>query len=282
MNKVKKTALLVAAVLIVAGLILSIGAMSSVSFDVTRLDTTKITTETHEVKEDFQNIRISTDVYDVQVLPSKDGQCKVVSTEETNLRCSISIEDDTLVIEQIDRRNWWKYIGFHWRQRELRIYLPKTEYGEFTMDCVSGDVKLPEDFTFTEVSLSNTSGDMEIGAEVTGTLSVETLSGDLELHNITAKNVDLQTVSGDMECFRVIAQEQMQMESTSGEIKLKQCDADTLFFKTVSGDVEGTLLSGKVFDVDTVTGDVKVPTSGQGGMCQIETISGDVKIDTAN
>lgn len=282
MKKAKKIALLIAALLIVAGFILSIAALSFVKFDISELNTTKLTTKTHEVDKDFQNIRISADVYDVRLLPSKDNRCKVVCAEGTDVTCTVAVEGDTLVIEQTDQRDWWKYIGFNWQERKLIVYLPKTQYNEFTMESMDGDVEIPEDFAFTEVSIHNTSGDISFGAAVKETLSMETVSGDLELQNVTAKNIELQSISGDIECLRVMAQEQMRMESTSGEIELKRCDAATMFLKTVSGDVEGTLLSGKMFEIDTVSGDVEIPVSSTGGTCRIETISGDIEIEARN
>ena len=42
--------------------------------------------------------------------------------------------------------------------------------------------------------------------------------------------------------------------------------------------MEGSLCSGKSFDVHTVSGDVKLPQSISGGMFKASTTSGDVEI----
>lgn len=282
MKKAKKTALLIAVILIVVGFMISIGALASIRFDSSKLIDTEFTTKTYEVEKEFQNISIEADNYDIRLVPSEDKHCKVVYQEEREMTCSVCVEGDTLVIQQENHRKWSEYIDFSWGKRELTVYLPQTEYREFKVESLSGTIKIPKEFTFTEASICNTSGDIYFGAAVKGTLSLETFSGDLELHNVTAENIEMQSISGDIECFRVAAQEKLEIESTSGEIELTQSDAATMDLKTVSGDVEGTILSGKSFDIDTVSGDVMVPPSGTGGSCRIETMSGDIEIGIWN
>lgn len=243
MKQTKKTALLIAAVLIAVGLVISVGALASVKFDVSRLNTGEFTTNTYDMEKDFQNIYIQAEDYDIRLVPSSDNRCKVICQEGRDIVCSVSVEGDTLVIEQRNQRDWREFIDFSWGERELTVYLPRIEYGK----C-----------------------------------HLESLSGDLELHNVTAEAIEAKTVSGDIECFHVIAREKMEMESTSGEIELTRSDAAAMNLETVSGDIEGTLLSGKEFDIETVSGEVMVPPSGTGGSCRIKTVSGDVEMEIRN
>ncbi len=282
MKHSKKKALMIAAALLAAGFLVCIGALAWIRFDMTKLSTVQFTKKTQEVLESFQNIQIKTQACDIQFLPSEDDRCKVVYPEGRNSTCSVFVEADTLVIRQKDTRKWYEYIGFSWDEQKLTVYLPQTEYKEFALETGIGDVEVPMDFTFTEASLSSDSGDFCFGAAVKETLTVETLIGDLKLHHVTAKNIQAQSTSGDIEVVRAVALEQMKLESTSGEIELKHCDAPIMWLKTVSGDVEGSLMTGKVFEIETHSGDVRVPPLGTGGKCRIETVSGDIEIETGN
>lgn len=279
MKQTKKTALLIAAVLIAVGLVISVGVLASVKFDVSRLNTGEFTTNTYDMEKDFQNIYIQAEDYDIRLIPSSDNRCKVICQEGRDIVCSVSVEGDTLVIEQRNQRDWREFIDFSWGERELTVYLPRAEYGKCHLESLSGDIEIPGEFTFAEASVSSTSGDISFDAAVKGTCSLESFSGDLDLHNVTAEAIEAQTISGDIECFHVIAREKMEMESTSGEIELTRSDAAAMKLETVSGDVEGTLLSGKEFDIETVSGEVMVPPSGTGGSCRIKTVSGDIEME---
>jgi DUF4097 and DUF4098 domain-containing protein YvlB len=61
-------------------------------------------------------------------------------------------------------------------------------------------------------------------------------------------------------------------------VKFEKSDAAELSIKTDTGDVTGTLLTEKIFDAKSSTGDVDVPKTGSGGKCEIRTGTGDIRI----
>ena len=58
----------------------------------------------------------------------------------------------------------------------------------------------------------------------------------------------------------------------------EQSDAGSLRVETVSGDVSGTLLSQKMFQVQSTSGNTNVPLSQSGGICTVTTMSGNVHL----
>lgn len=56
------------------------------------------------------------------------------------------------------------------------------------------------------------------------------------------------------------------------------CDAETIYVNTDTGSVTGTLLTDKVFIIETDTGSVDVPKSITGGRCEITTDTGNIRI----
>lgn len=69
--------------------------------------------------------------------------------------------------------------------------------------------------------------------------------------------------------------------TTTGDIRLERVDAAPLAIAATTGDVTDTLCSEKRFAVHTGTGDVSVPATASGGVCEIETSTGDVHIELA-
>lgn len=70
----------------------------------------------------------------------------------------------------------------------------------------------------------------------------------------------------------------LSIERTTGNVEFSGCDAAELSVKTSTGHVSGSLLTDKVFIIDTVTGRVNVSKAATGGQCMIKTGTGDIDI----
>ena len=316
MKKSKKIAIIIAIALIVTGSIIASVVFAGIQFDFSKLNTMKFTENTYSIEEAFNNISIEGVACDLKFEVSEDNLCKVVCNESDSIYYNVDVNDNTLIIEKSDIRKWYEFIGIYWVQEEMTIYLPKTEYDTLYLLNYSGDAEISDTFSFTDVEINNTSGDVYFSAKVENYLSLKTVSGDIYISDVKAKNMaiqstsgeirlisisaeqelELSTVSGNMEITALdcqslsaesvsgdisfeksIASENIKIESVSGEVKLTDSDAQKIYIKTTSGDVRGTLLSGKLFITDTTSGDVDVPRSALGGECEIITTSGNIK-----
>lgn len=72
---------IIAGLLMVLGLVVFAGVMTSLNWDFSRLSTSKFITNTYEISDAFTDISINTDTSDVIFLPSEDGICKIVCYE---------------------------------------------------------------------------------------------------------------------------------------------------------------------------------------------------------
>ena len=84
--------------------------------------------------------------------------------------------------------------------------------------------------------------------------------------------------TGDTLLKNVIANEKLYAKRSTGDIRIEKCDAGEIFIETDTGHVKGTLLTDKVFIVETDTGSINVPKTTSGGRCEITTDTGDIKI----
>ncbi len=318
MRKTTKIWLVIGTFLVFVGLTMFAVVMSEYKWDFHKLSTGKYETNTYEIGGEFSNVSINTDTADIMFALSDDGKCRVECYEEEKAKHSVVTQEDTLVINMIDEKSWYDYIGIHFSSPKITVYLPKSEYTSLLIHEDTGDVEIPKDFTFKFVDISLSTGDVDCCASASEMIIVKTSTGDVRVKNISAGSLDLSastgkvTVSGvtcegditvgvstgkayladiacksvissgntgDISLNSVIATEKFFIERSTGDVIFKGSDAAEIFIETDTGDVSGTLLSDKFFITETDTGRVDVPKSVTGGKCEISTDTGNIKID---
>ncbi len=317
MSRKLKIWLIAAASLIIVGVIIFAGVMTVFGWDFTELSTNKYVTNLHDINEDFSNISIKTKTADVLLLPSDDGVCRVGCYEDKNMKHSVMLKDGTLSVEVVDTRKWYNHIGINFGTPKIMVYLPRSEYGSLSVKSDTGDVEIPQNFTFDGIDISVSTGDVKCLASTAGQTKIKTNTGHIRVEDVSADALDLSVSTGsvtanaitcegdvkvkvstgdakltdvtcktlvssgstgDISLKSVIAVEKFTVQRSTGDVKFDGCDAAELFVKTDTGDVEGTLLSDKVFIVQTDTGDINVPKTTTGGRCEITTDTGDIEL----
>ena len=322
MRKSTKIWLLISFSLILLGSITFTATACAVGWDFSKFNTTDFETTTHTLTESFQNLSIDIDTADITFLPSENEECKVVCYEDVKQKHSVTVENNTLTIQQSDERVWYDHISIIGSgNTEIKVYLPQTQYTALTIESSTGDIKIPENFTFDNVNISGSTCNVECSMAVTNSLIVEISTGDITLKNVTAgetsltvstgdiivKNatventlttkastgdIDLTNItctnlthnakSGSIDMENVIVAEKMSITTTTGDVEFERCDAGEIYIKTSTGDVEGSLLTTKDFHADSNTGDIQVPHSSEGGKCEIICSTGDIEITVIN
>ena len=318
MSNALKIWLIVAASLVLAGGLLFVGVMSAVKWDFSKLVTRSLVTDTHEIQEEFQHITIKTDTADVRLLPSEDGVARVVCRAYEEMRHTVSVLDGTLVIETEDTRAWYDHIGIFAGGDEIKVYLPAKVYGSFSLKASTGDVLVASELALTTADVAVSTGDVHFKASATETIKIKTdtgwilmsdviaknaeltvgtgsvtmsdttftedlsvtcTTGDVRLLNVTCRDLTSTANTGDLDMKDVLANGAFLLKRTTGDVDMERCDAAEIYVTTGTGDVEGSLLSEKIFVVKTSTGDVEVPRSASGGICEITTSTGDIEIE---
>lgn len=318
MKKATKVWLITAAFLVLIGCILFAGVMSNLEWNFAKLSTARYETNTHEISETFRDISLTTDTANIEFALSDDGKCRVECYEEENAKHTVAVENDTLTVKINNQKSWYDHIGFWFGSPKVTVYLPETEYNALSIRESTGNVEIPNNFTFECADISLSTGDISFFASAHKTVKVKTSTGDIRVENVSADSLDLSvttgkaTVSGvackgdvtvgvstgkasltDISCQsiistgstgsiylnRVIAVNKFSIERSTGDVKFNGCDAGELYIKTSTGSVTGSLLTDKVFITDTGTGSINVPKTAVGGRCEIKTGTGDIKIE---
>lgn len=318
MNKTAKIWLTAAAVLILLGIVLFTVAIAAGGWDLNKLGSVAYTTNTYEPGSDFQNISIDVETTEIEFVPSEDGTCRVVCFEDEKVKHTVSVQNGTLTVKTVDTRKWYEHISVSFTSPKLTVYLPQSAYGTLTVKTDTGDMTIPEDFSFdtlsiegdtcdvtccasagewVEIDLSTgaialegvTAGEMRLKtdtgrvrvrrAAVGEGIRVETDTGRVTLEDVTCQALDAKSDTGSITLTNVVASGKLTVETDTGDIALNDCDAAELSVETDTGDVTGRLLSDKIFLTDTGTGRVSVPPSTTGGKCRIKTATGDIRVE---
>lgn len=302
MSNAVKTWLIVAALLIAVGILICGIVLAVLEFDFTRLDTHHYETNCYGVEEDFQNITICTAMAQVRFAPSEDGTCRVECLEEDKLKHSVAVRDGTLIVESVDSRKWYDYIGISFQSAKITVYLPETVLDTVYIDTQVGHVDIPQVFSVKNLEISTKTGNAVSYAAVSDSLRIHTATGSVWIGSVDAEGVvDVETDTGgiSMENVRceqlsakcdtgyislknVIASGRMQIENVTGSVELKGVDAASIFVKTSTGSVTGTVLSEKIFTAQSSTGSISVPQSTSGGTCEVFTGTGHIHLRIEN
>lgn len=314
MKKGKKIALMVAGCMILVGLVMTAGGFAAARFDVSRLNTVSFETKTYEIGEAFHHISIDGAGSDVRLYPWEEDTCKVVCTEEDDVTFAVEVKDDTLHIVRHNSGVRILHFGVSFEETGISVYLPGKTYESLVIHTTSGNVTAPEALQFSSADIRSTSGEIKMLASIGGSLAVQTTSGDIHIGNTAPDRLDVQstsgevtladvrgkaiafdttsgditlsgvqgeaitaaTTSGEITFTKVISEGSMRLKTTSGDVELRSSDGEDIAVRTTSGRVSGTLLSEKIFRIDTISGDVNAPYSASGGKCEVTTRSGDV------
>lgn len=312
------TVMIFALIFILLGGLIFCCTMTAVHWDFKAITTTQYVTNTHEITEEYRDIAVEFDTADVVFVAAEGDGTTVTCYEETKGIHQVSVKDGTLTVQLQNKKRWYEYIGISFGTPKITVALPAGQYGGLTMAGSTGDVTVPEAFSFETVQATGTTGKLQLDAAVSGAVTVAqstggvaigspsvgsltlTLStgdvkldgvraagdvavkvstGKVKLTDVTCKNLQAKTSTGDVVLTDVVASEAFRLQCDTGDVRLENADAAELYVETDTGDVRGTLRTEKVFFVETDTGRVEVPKSVQGGRCEVTTDTGDVTLE---
>ena len=198
MRKRTKTGLIIASSLVLVGCILFGSVMTMLQWDFSKLSTTKYETNEYAIKERYNNLSIVTDTADIMLVPSESDKSSVVCYEQKNVKHSVTVQNDTLIIEVVDTRKWYEYIGIHFGTPKITVSIPQGEYGALSVRSDTGDVEIPKDFQFESIDISESTGDVTSDAAVSELLKIKTSTGDIRVENISAGALELSVSTGSV------------------------------------------------------------------------------------
>ena len=251
MKKSTLISLIVAALLVVFGAGLFCGAMSAVDWDFTALSAHEYVTGTTEIIKPFVGIEIETDTADIRFAVSEDGSKYVECSDIEGIEYRVEVDNGILKIEAVDTRAWYLHISIGSTTASyVTVYLPAGEYGSLSIKTSTGDVEIPEDFTFFEMDIALSTGDVNVASDVRNAVKITTDTGDITLQNASVGALELKSDSGTVSVTDVACEGDVCVRSGSDNTCLTNLTCRDLATTGSTGDLhmKNVVASGK-FDI---------------------------------
>ena len=280
--KKNTVAIIVAVLLLIAGIALAGTAFTMADYSFDGFSSEEFEEVTYTVEGDFEHIMIATDIHDVAIALSDDATCRIVGSESRNFKIEYGIEDNMLVVRTVDEREWYDHIGIFIDDAHLTLYLPKSTYISLTAASNTGDILIPESFTFTGASIATDTGNIEIRAKVTGELGLAADTGHITVSGVEPTKLDVSVTTGRTVLENIKTEGEIILECSTGRTELHSVEAGAI---SSNGDT-GSLLLKNVYvereiKIKRSTGDVTL-SSVIAGAFDIETSTGDVKLNSSD
>ena len=252
-------------------------------------------TNTHALTEPFENISISSLVADIKILPSADGKASVICQEKENMSHTVSVADGSLKIDCIDNRRWYEYIGFNFDSQSVTVYLPSEAYRTLAITGATSDICIPSDFSFSNISLSASTGNISclasasgdiaatastgsisVGGEVGGNISLTTSTGDITVSDAKASSLSVKASTGRISASNIELADKLSASVSTGDATLSDIKCDSIKSSGSTGDITlSRVIADGEFDIERGTGDVTLEAC-DGGNIKIKTGTGNV------
>lgn len=154
----------------------------------------------------------------------------------------------------------------------------RASHGAVEITSSTGDIVM-NGFEAADIQIKTSTGDITVNdVSCAGEYYQFIYTGDTAITALTCKSFEANTSTGMMNLNGVLVSGPLEITSESGDISLALSDADEISINTSTGEVTGSLLSEKVFNAQSSTGDISVPGTNAGGKCDITTSTGDINI----
>lgn len=254
---------------------------------------------THEkdISAEFSSIVILSEDCDVRILPATDGKTHLTGALRHGRTLSAEVADGTLAVKVEDTRSWWQKLFS--RSSLLTLTLGGSEYGDLTIEGETGDVKVGDGFSFKNVEISLSTGNLALSdVTVAGDISIEQSTGDCVLTSVFASAVTLGGSTGDAYLTDLTVMGAIDTQRSTGKTvatrvaaasisavadtgRMEFTDVTTvgaLSVTTTTGKSTHTNIKAGSVKIEADTGNVSLSAVTSAGALAVETTTGDIRL----
>lgn len=164
-----------------------------------------------------------------------------------------------------------------------KISINNSKIGNLEANGNTGSIELTNIFVDSNINISNDTGKILLNkVNALADVKIENDTGRIELTELKAANLTTENDTGKTLLKNTIITNNVIIESDTGSVEFEHSDANTFDVKTSTGSVKGSIVSPKIFNAISSTGNVNVPDSVTGGICKIKTSTGSINITIDN
>jgi DUF4097 and DUF4098 domain-containing protein YvlB len=259
MSRAGKIWLIVAAVLVLAGIGLFAAATSMNHGQMVWKTSSNMVTNTYTIREEFRNISIRCDTDEIVFVPAKDGKCTVEFYEYENEKHTAEVKNGTLEIAVAERNGkWTDHMSLvSGGIPKMTIALPESAYEALRIREDTGDIDLPAAFSFDTVDIEVSTGDVECGASASGRLQITTSTGGITVKGLSAGEMALSVSTGTVRAESVQCKGDLSLHVSTGRSELKDVTCRNFTSTGSTGKVGmKSLVAKEAIRIERSTGDV--------------------------
>ena len=150
-----KWPIVVAVILIVAGILLALAALVTVKFDWKLFDTVQYEQKEQAFAADFADVAVKAETYDVVIMPATGSDVRVVYDAPTGnqVDAQAEVKDGKLTVSLKDTRKWYQKLTiFNFHTPTVTLYLPEGAYGALDVSVTTGEVRVEKGFSFASAT----------------------------------------------------------------------------------------------------------------------------------
>ena len=189
------------------------------------------------ISQSFEGIEIVSDTADLTFVPS--NECKIEYTTHKKITYSTEVENGVLKIKLEDSRHWFEKIFSLGDSSKLTVYLPAGEYSSLTIKQATGDIAIPGGYTFGDVKIDLSTGDVCLNNVTCGNFNLKTSTGDVFINGINCANFTSIGSTGDISIGDMNANGDVYVKRSTGAISVNNA--------AISGKLETKVSDGKSF-----------------------------------
>ena len=180
----------------------------------------ELETHEYEIKENFKDIKITTDTADIQFILSENPSSFIVCEEEKNANHSVTVKENTLRIEVDDNKKWYEYLDINFCTPKITVYLGKSVYGNISLETDTGNILLDNIIATGKLTIETDTGNVKFEACDASEVIIETDTGNVTGSFLTDKVVFAESDTGKIDIPKVIADEKCEIITDTGNIKI--------------------------------------------------------------
>ncbi len=287
MSDRKRIAIIIAVSFITIGLLVFITGFVLSGFSFKKAFDKNIVENTYEVSSPFASISIDGTVQDIEFIKATDGVNKVVVKEHKDIKFSVEVVNDVLTVCYDDDRNFVaKYLSSNgFAKKYIKVYLTENSYNSLKINVATGDVQIPQDYAFTSVEVSSSTGDVEFSATVSSELKIMVSTGDVKIKNSALGSLVIDGSTSDIEIYNVTVSGAVDIKISTGDVDCEGfLSANSVSVETSTGDVDLKIKGLKEeysysYDVSTGNSNLDAFTNQNGKIIFVKTSTGDININ---
>jgi hypothetical protein len=258
MKKTKLIAIILV-ISVIAIVIATFFALCLIGFDFDEMKPIENTEATYDIVENFNRIKIYAQNSDIKVLPSSNGECRVVIEERKGFKYDVGADGYEFHLHEMDMRKWYEKLEINPEKRSVTVYVPDREYIIFSIDSRMGNINVSGGIKIVDAAIFANVGNINFSSGIVSSLIIHTINeGSITVSDSEVRALSAQCgKSGNVNISNLTIKEDMTLYAGYGNINASDVVCNEANVDTYMGSIMlDNVIAGEKMEVEAEEGSV--------------------------